>query len=119
VGEVANPRITAVLHQNIARAHCHATQRLGDRKIGEAAACRLIARVQPPVAAFAAGDRDGRTIHQIELQTTIRRRIASTIREQPVRHVSQKITRIAQSIQQGDVAEIGDTGFDRVAGDRA
>ena len=50
---------------------CARLIRLAHRQVGEAAAGRLIPGMQPPVAAAAAAERDGRAIHQAEPQLPV------------------------------------------------
>jgi hypothetical protein len=128
VGEVAQPGVTAILHHHVARPHGDAAQRfrgagLGDQQIGEAAMSRLIARVQPPIAAVTGRPRDRGAVHQAEPGAPpwapVAERLASHVGQQVVQHIGKEVAGLAQTIEQRDVAQLSDTGFGGVAGDTA
>ncbi len=85
-------------------------------KVGEAAAGRLVTRVQTPVATGAGGHRHGGTIYQVKLQPPVRGRIAAPVSQHMIQHIGQEIHRVTQPIQQGDIANIGKARLGRMAG---
>ena len=72
--------------------------------------------MQTPVAPLAARDRDGRTIDEIKLQSSLGRCLTATVGEQMVQNISQIVARVPQPVQQRNVAQFGDAGFSGEAG---
>jgi len=80
---------------------------------------RLIARVQPPIAAVTARPRDGGAVHQAEPWAPRAGWLASHVGQQMAQHIGKEVAGLAQTIEQRDIAQLGDTGFGGVAGDTA